>query len=255
MRTSANTEFLRFLMRGALAAVLLLVLPSPMRSQSFHWSIKAGIPLTDYFQTTHSPVPREAYYTSATNRYTVGPAVEVSLPMRMGLEVDLLYKRLHFSGFRAGQSRPGVPSDTIVHGKTSANSWELPVLLKYRAATDLPVGTFLEAGVSIQRVTNVRRSFAVAPLVLAPIRFGPPIAVTTAEVDESLVHPGNVGLVTGGGIEFQVKSIGISPGFRSTFWRYRNFRSRSAYTPNGLLDSSQTQIEFLLGIRLRSESH
>jgi len=84
-RSFANVEKLKYL-ATSVAPLLFLLAGSPAMSQIIQWGLKAGIPATDNFQTISSSPLRS--FTSSTNRYTLGPTIEISLPFRLGLEVD-----------------------------------------------------------------------------------------------------------------------------------------------------------------------
>jgi Outer membrane protein beta-barrel domain len=228
-------------------AVLILLRAVPGFAQSIQWGVKGGVPITGYFHTaTQFGVPLEgitppgnfpisAEYQSSTNRYTVGPTVEVNLPRQMGVEFDALYKWQRYNGFSYSSSQgPQSPADSFVNFKTTADSWEFPILLKYHSPGPR-VGTFLEVGASFQHLSNILQT-----------RSNFPTLVGCCE----LRHSFNQGFVMGGGIEFRLKSVKVSPGFRSTIWRYNNFSSQTSAVSNGLLNSSKNQFEFLMGITL-----
>jgi len=240
--TARHDDFLRyeFLVRFG-ATLLFLFLTSPAFSQEVHWGVKGGTPITDHFQTVRSPALQAGYW-SKVNRYTVGPTLEVNLPFRLGLEFGMLYKRQHFTGLAVSSTRgPMFPIDVSVTHKTTANSWEFPILLKY-SLSNRRTDPFVEWGASLQYLSNVRQ-------VRTTARFpGPTLEITTTDKPAELQRTFNTGFVMGTGVEFRVPPVRISPEFRSTIWGFRNFRSFSFAYPNGLLDSSQTQIEVLLGI-------
>src|SRR5438093_2585273 len=146
------------MMRRVIPFLLVLFLSPPAFSQEFHWGVRGGIPLSKYFRTAinfNGAAGSSTGYVSTTNRYTVGPVVEVGLPFRLGVESGALYKRQHFSRieFRS-TSGPGFPIDISVITETTANAWEFPFLLKFHAS-DRPVGTFVEVGPSLQVLTHV----------------------------------------------------------------------------------------------------
>src|ERR1700685_1917835 len=79
--------------------------------------------------------------TSVSKRYVVGPALDIGLPLGFGIEVDALYRREGFQGyFNSG------------FVEEHANSWEFPLLLKYRLPVPL-VKPFAEVGYA-PRVMN-----------------------------------------------------------------------------------------------------
>src|ERR1700687_3368158 len=84
--------------------------------QSFSVGVKGGIRATD-------DLSGDA--TSESKRYVVGPAVEIALPLNLGIEFDALYRR---GGYRSSFGNfAGSFTD-----RERANSWEFPILLKYR---------------------------------------------------------------------------------------------------------------------------
>jgi hypothetical protein len=231
------------LRNSALLALLLLLAQPAFSQRRIHWGVKGGIPLTNYFLAEGNPELQKGY-NSPTNRYTVGPVVEFELPSRMGLEFGFLYKRQHFTK-RSFISTGALGSlvDVYVHEKTTANLWEVPILLKYHVS-ERPPGAFLEIGgafhtVSGARQTTTRHQFTDPP---------PPPEVLSTDDPSELLHPINAGIVLGAGLEFRAKSIRISPGFRSTLWRFKTFRSRTSLSPDALLNSEQSPVEFLMGI-------
>jgi hypothetical protein len=231
------------LRNSALLALLFLIAQPAVSQRRIQWGIRGGIPLTNYFRAAGNPELQKGY-DSPTNRYTVGPVVEFDLPSQMGLEFGFLYKRQHFTKYSFSSTGAlGSLVDVYVHEKTTANLWEVPILLKYHAS-ERPLGTFLEIGgafhaVSGARQTTTRHQFTDPP---------PPPEIMSTEAPSELLHPTNAGIVLGAGLEFRTKSIRISPGFRSTLWRFKTFRSRTFLTPDALLNSEQSPVEFLMGI-------
>src|SRR5690349_4830922 len=78
----------------------------------------------------------------------------------------------------------------------TASSWEFPVLVKHRFPVPL-VKPYFDAGVSFSRLSDIKLS--------------------------SLNHRSNYGLVVGGGVEFKLFLIKVSPELRYTGWAFRNF--------------------------------
>ena len=73
-----------------------------------------------------------------TQRFTVGPMLEVRLPLGLGVDFDALYKR--FNQTRTGVGITGTASKT-------GSSWEFPLLAKYRFGS-WPAKPYVEGGVS-----------------------------------------------------------------------------------------------------------
>src|SRR5437867_13376115 len=85
--------------------LLLIALLRPFAgvAQTVSLGLKAGIPVTEALETADfdsgpADISRtQINYTSRAKRYTVGPAVEVSLPIGLAREVGALYLRLDYN--------------------------------------------------------------------------------------------------------------------------------------------------------------
>jgi hypothetical protein len=95
----------------------------------------------------------------------------------------------------------------------SASSWEFPVLVKHRFAVPV-VKPFFDAGVSFSRLSDVNLA--------------------------SLNHRSNYGVVVGGGVEFKLLLVRVSPEIRYTGWAFRNF--------DGQVQTQRNQLAVLFGI-------
>jgi hypothetical protein len=95
----------------------------------------------------------------------------------------------------------------------SASSWEFPVLIKHRFFAG-PVRPYFDAGVSFSRLSDINLS--------------------------SLNHRSNYGIVVGGGLEFNLFVLKVSPEVRYTGWAFRNF-------DDVLLQSKRNQLAVLVG--------
>lgn len=135
--------------------------------------LKLGAPLNDALKAD-SP-----NFLTSSERWTIGPYVEVELPSGVAIEADLLYRNHSYAV--AGAS-----------GETdSGSSWEIPVLLKKK--TSLPfVRPYVEVGASFARLSDVRFT--------------------------TLANRNNYGVVLGGGLEFNLLLIKFSPEIRYTRW-------------------------------------
>jgi len=195
---------------------LLLILCQTASADLFVFGVRAGVPLTDAFNTASSG---RLSYSSLTRRYTIGPTAELHLPFGLGLELDALYKRLNYSAVSADPSQ--------LTSETTANSWEFPFLAKYRAP-GLLTRPFLAAGYSFRKLSDLKQFIANrGPL-------GEP-----AELRDRSAR----GIVLGGGLELHLPGVCLSPEIRYTRWGSESFRDAA-----GLLRSSRNQADFLLGI-------
>ena len=181
---------------------------SGIEAQNISYGVRGGIPLNDAFSVAVKaidPVTRGQIDANvATYHLVIGPTMEVRLPLGLGLQVDALYTR-HKLTTRSGSS--------------TAGSWEIPLLAKYRFP-GLLVRPFVEGGVSFQRFGDVAN------------------LVTTLSTDRS-----RRGFVMGTGIEAHLAKIRLSPEIRWTRWGDAKFIT----TPSALLNSS-SQFEFLVGL-------
>jgi hypothetical protein len=111
---------------------LLFVCAMPALSQGFHAGVKAGVPLTQYFETGASgSLHGGAEYSAATRRYTVGASVEWEWTHAFGFEADALYHRMGYVGIvHFIDSANGNYRDSAIDVK--GNSWDFPLLVKYR---------------------------------------------------------------------------------------------------------------------------
>src|SRR5260221_10263851 len=87
-----------------------------------------------------------------SKRYIVGPMVEVTLPLRLGIEVDALYSRL---GYHSSFSNFATQSDFGAR----ANSWEFPVLLKFRLPVPI-VQPYVAGGIAPRYTSGTVRGQA-----------------------------------------------------------------------------------------------
>jgi hypothetical protein len=95
----------------------------------------------------------------------------------------------------------------------SASSWEFPVLVKHRFP--VPVAKpYFDAGVSFSQLSDIKFS--------------------------SLNHRSNYGVVVGGGVEFNLLLVKVSPEIRYTGWAFRNF--------DGQVQSNRNQLAVLVGL-------
>ena len=106
----------------------------------FSIGVKAGVPITDSFNTTSLGNDITGY--SNSKNYIVGPMVELKLPFHLSVEADGLYRPLTVT---TNTSNVIVSSD---HG-----SWEFPVLAKYHFSFPI-VTPYIEAGPSFRTTSS-----------------------------------------------------------------------------------------------------
>ena len=188
--------------------------------------VKGGVPLTDFFETVSNPT---ASFSSPTKRYIVGPSIEVNLPAGLGIEFDALYRRMNFSSTQN-------LVDSIRAATTTANAWEFPLLLKYKAGHG-PARPFVDGGLSFNHISGVTQT-------VENIIFPGRRTTTSSSGAPELKNNLSPGFVLGAGIDVHALFLHLTPEIRYTRWGRENFNGL-----NGLLRSNQNQAEFLLGVR------
>jgi outer membrane protein with beta-barrel domain len=113
------------------------------RAQPVLAGLKIGVPFTDAFQ--NQPYPTVASLTASSNSYTLGPFVEVRLPLHLSIEADALYRGLHF---------------TNLTGSASTGVWDFPIVAKYKFLKG-PVRPYIEGGLDFSHLSDVK-NFVVA---------------------------------------------------------------------------------------------
>jgi opacity protein-like surface antigen len=190
-----------------------ILLAVPMAAQNISLGVKGGVPFTEAFKTSNGP---EFAYESLLKPYTLGPSIEVRLPLRLSVSLDVLYKRLAYDGaFRFSELN------------VRANQFEFPVMIKYRFKDGL-WSPYVAAGPSFNKITGVTRTITNPGQFLQPDEFQ---------------NSSSGGFAFGGGLEFK-PVVRITTELRWTRRGTKNFFSAAS----GLLESNLNQAEFLVGI-------
>jgi hypothetical protein len=241
---------------GVLKALFpLLLVTSIASSQPFRIGVEGGVPLTDAFSTA-SPTAvsiSSLNYSSATRRYTVGATAEVRLPSHLSIKADVLYKRLGFDSTYV--PLPLINNviciscpQTLITSATTANSFEFPVLAKYRIGKLGPLRPYVEGGVAfrtIQGMKQVSQTSTINPCVsVCPVVPAPTTGSTTGPGGE-LSHSFTKGVTAGAGVEFQhfPLPVGVFGEVRYTRWTAEAFAA-----PSGGLTSLKDQADVLVGV-------
>jgi opacity protein-like surface antigen len=114
------------------------VLAGVAYSQPVVAGLKIGVPFTDAFQ--NQPFPTVATLTASSNAYTLGPYVEVRLPLHLAIEADALYRGLHFNN---------------ITGSASTGRWDFPIVAKYKMFKG-PVKPYVEGGLDFSHISDVK---------------------------------------------------------------------------------------------------
>lgn len=189
----------------------------------FDFGVKGGVPLNDAFNAGRSGDIR---YITNTKRFVAGPTIELNLPFGLGVEVDALYRRLEFRS-------DGTIGATAVQGKTTANSWDFPLLLKKKFGEGI-VKPYVSGGATFRNLTNIER--------VETFFSGGNLQQTTGN-SPSLRDSFTTGFTAAGGLQLGLGIVRISPEIRYTRWGWESFRS-----VDSLLKSNPDQWDFLVGI-------
>jgi|SRR4026208_863510 hypothetical protein len=177
--------------------------------------VKGGLPFTDFLRAADNP---GATFHSGSTRFIVGPTIELRFPAGVGLELDALYRRFDY---RASETIL-----TSVFNNKANNSWEFPLLLKYRAPGVI-VRPFVDAGVAFEHWRGLRQ-----------VTDALGVTSTSSEVKVT-----NTGVVLGGGLEIRLPVIRVSPELRFTRWGAKDISELGS-----VFRSNQNQAEVLIGI-------
>jgi hypothetical protein len=191
-------------------------------SQPFSAGVKLGVPLTDFIDTVQN------VSSSIPNRFIGGVTGELRLPFGLGVEVDALYRRIHY------QDSTGTPLGTLTTDRTTANSWEFPILGKYRFPTRI-ARPYVAAGIAFDTLSGLTDTVTQTIQNLAS-------TTHTTSTPAALQNNSTKGFVLGAGVDIHAIVIHLSPEIRYTRWGAQHFNLA------GVLSSNQNQAEFLLGI-------
>jgi hypothetical protein len=174
----------------------------------------------------------EGYGTSESKLFSVGASIELGLPHRFSFEADALYHRFGYS-----YTSNGLLGELQI-GRSRANSWEFPLLVKYRL-TSRAVAPYVLAGYSPRHMTGEivysGYSFSYPGGPAAPYRFSYPQPFGTSH-----------GLVFGGGLRIPGGRLRLTPEVRYIRWKdspYDEEGSRGFY-----ILVPQNEVQVLVGV-------
>ena len=236
--------------------------------QSLSIGAIGGIRATDDLRGDHvnQSNPYQTNVTGGTSseskRYVVGPVIEFGLPLHLALELDALYRR---QGYRSdldislsflANSALG-PYGGTLRARERADSWELPVLLKYK----FPVRTFqpyVEAGYEHRMIHGVTDADQTVYLNTA---FPPHRPQDTSHSRSDTTWPDSDGVVTGIGVQFGFGRLLMSPEVRYTWWSSTAVRGKPAIGGLGQFGigpsfaSARNQVDLQLELRWELRCH
>lgn len=204
------------------AFFLLLALALPGYSQTY--GLKFGYPTSSVFQGTGAD-PLIAYSFHA-QPLKGGLTAEIAIPAGLLLEIDLLYSRLSYAATDAS-------TDPAVHVATTANSWDIPLLVK-KEFTRFRIKPFVDGGLDF-RAVNVDTAVNGSDTNANGGK------IRTLE----FVHQVSPGVAAGAGIDIKFGRFHLLPEFRYARFERPNFRA-----PFGTFQSNLKQPAILLGLQV-----
>lgn len=199
-------------MRKLLLLASICVLPSVAAPISV--GIIGGVPFTNVVNNPNQP---PYGFGSTSTNYTVGPTIQLNLPLNLRFEFDALYRPYSFT---ATSNVPAPLATGLAPSNVSGSEWNFPMLLQDRFKFPI-VSPFVEAGLSVDHLSSVS-------VVGADITSGP----------GTLIRQTDAGVVIGGGVDVKIPLVRISAEVRYT-------REGASYFANV---SNVNQAEFLVGI-------
>ncbi|HXE12863.1 MAG TPA: hypothetical protein VN633_12125 [Bryobacteraceae bacterium] len=199
-----------------LTSILLVCCLGASAQRLISLGVTGGVPFTPFFtDQTFTPLvlnpfsafPYSVHSYSGLNEYLVGPTIEVLLPSNFSVEADALFRPLKLK-----QQKYVISSPAPLTSTTNYSSWEIPLLLKYRASSGL-IRPFFEAGPNFRAVAN-------------------PIGSLLSKA----------GVSAGAGINVKIWHVFIAPQVRLTHWG----KDRGGAVLN-YVASERNQGEFLVG--------
>lgn len=201
-------------MRKLLLLVSLGALPL-CAAGPFSVGVIGGAPFTDVVDHTNQP---GYLFSSKSTNFTIGPTVQINLPLNLRFEFDALYRPYEFA---ATSNVPAPLATGLAPSNVSARQWTFPFLAQYRFKFPV-VSPFVEAGVAVNHISD--------------------ISVIGANITSGagrLIRQTNAGVVIGGGVDVKVPFVRVSGELRYT-------RQGEPYFANV---SNLNQAEFLVGLR------
>jgi len=192
---------MRFFFSLTVSLMLLFVIAHPSPAQLVGLGIEGGA------RASNDTFGNIGNIYSESKRYLVGPRVDVRLPRHFFVELDALYRTFGYTAYE-------VTSLTNEVIRERANSWEIPVLLKYRYP-GFRAHPFLGAGYDARFVhgTDVTNGAFVSGITSG-------VTTYTYLINQQSTtnYPVSHGAVVSGGLEFVAGPVHISPELRYIHW-------------------------------------
>lgn len=178
--------------------------------------------------------------TPESKRYIVGPKLEVRLPWHFSFEFDALYRRVGFTDYLSSCCL------TSSSSRERLNSWEFPMIVKYRLPGLPRLHPFIGTGYSPRLLYGSAAS--------SESYVNPDTGALIYNSGKGPVsYPVTQGFVVSGGVEFGARHLLISPEVRYVHWNadfLTDFGSEGPgyYYPNA---APQNEMLVLVGIAWR----
>ena len=222
-----------------LSYAALLLCAFPALCQELHFGVKAGVPITPYFETGHSgSLHGGGDYSAATRRYTVGVSAEWNWTDAFALELDVMYHRMGYVALvNFFDSASGSYRNSQIDVK--GNSWDFPLMAKYRFRG--PFRPYVAGGGVLRYLGPVRGRGQQTDGSLAT-QTSSTVTLDTTDPSElrKRFYPG---VIATAGVEFGGERFRVLPEFRITHW------TANIAAPGGLLRFASNQAEFVIGLR------
>lgn len=201
-------------------------------AQPLEFGIKAGVPITEYFDTSgYGSLHGDAHYTATARRYTLGAFAEWRFHRAFGLELDAMFHRM---GYVAYVNTFNNGSFTNSVNDVIGDSWDFPLAAKYHVHR-----MFLLGGGVLRYVGPVRgHGHETDGSLITGTSTTAPIDTTDPSELRKRVY---AGVTLGAGVDCPAGRMTIVPEFRYVRW------TSNIAGEGGLLRFSPNQLEVTVG--------
>jgi hypothetical protein len=200
---------------GGTAIVCLLLAPvSSAFAQHISIGVKTGVPLTNLVGTNSADAPSQSEFPTQTTRFTIGPVVNIGLPLGFSVELAAMYKRFDQRSIAITTTGYTIIDDTGYPIQQTAgisavgHSWEFPVAVQYHFFKSA-IRPYVEGGISLNRLSN---AYSVQT---SPYPSPPQLPFTIFSLRRSFTRHGPL---FGVGMDVKLHGIHVTPGLRYTHY-------------------------------------
>lgn len=227
-----------------MACLLLAIAPSAF-AQHISVGIKAGVPLTNLLGANSGAAPFQTEFPTQMKRYTIGPVVDIGLPLGFGVELAGMYKR--FDQRSIAVTTTGYTNDENSYPITQTagisavgHSWEFPLAVQYHFFKSA-IRPYVEGGVSLNRLSN---AYSVQT---TPYPLPPKLPFTIFPLRSSFTRNGPL---FGMGMDVKLHGIHVTPGLRYT--HYNNLLGQLTACVSGSGCPRNKSVDILVGFTFRA---